>query len=160
VNCQSLLKKILNESTWKRNYLLRTTENYNINDIIQAGLDNPDHPIGVIACSKDSYYTFDEILLNTAKQFHNKNINLQKFEKENYALLKSIISNLDELFKNHLLSVEIQNLRNISNFPFSSKISRSERREVVNIIVNILKKLENEIFGEGGKFIDLGIDIF
>jgi len=71
-------------------------------------------------------------------------------------MLKSIISNFDELFKNLLVSIEIQNSRNLSDFPFSCKVNRSERREIEKILVNILKKIEAEIFEKNGKFLDLG----
>ncbi len=145
----------MDEGLWKRNYALKTIENFNINDIIQAGLDNPDHPIGIIACSKDSYYTFDELLINAAKEFHKRNLKLTKCEKENFPMLKSIISNFEELFQKHLVKIEVQNYRNLSDFPFSSKIKRSDRRELEKIIVSTLKKLETDLFDENGKFFDL-----
>ena len=73
-------------------------------------------------------------------------------------MLKSILSNFDELFKNILVGIEIQNYRNFAEFPFPSKISRADRREIERTMVNIIKKLEPEIFeGEVGKFVNFGI---
>ena len=150
-----MLKNILDQETWRRNYNLKTTEGHSINDVIQAGLDNLDHPIGVIATSPDAYITFEEILINVANKFHKKNIKLVNYDKENYAMVKNFLSNMEDFFNIYCVEYEIVANRNLNDFCFSSKISRSERKEVGNLIMNSIRKIENEVFNTNGVFVDL-----
>ena len=151
----SLLKNILDEEVWRRNYNLRTKEGFTVNDIIQAGLDNPEHPIGVVAPSEDAYTSFEEILVSIATRFHKKNIKLTAHEKENYALVKNFLQNMEELINDNCVEYEIIANRNVSNFLFSSKISRSERKEIASFVINNIKKIEADVFGNTGVFVDL-----
>jgi protein-arginine kinase len=133
--------------------MLTTDEGISINDIIQPGLDNPDHPIGVVALSKDCYYTFEDILINIAKTYHHRNIKLAKYEKDNYGIIKSILINLDELMGKTLKEVELSCSRNIDGYLFSGRISRSDRREIQKRVTQFLKNNEQEIFDESGKYL-------
>ena len=151
----SLLKQVLDESVWRRNHMLSTEEGININNIIQSGLDNPDHPIGVVALSKDCYITFDEILQTIAQIFHNRNIKLSKYEKENYNLVISILSNMNDIFSNLIKEFEISTNRNLNDYLFSGAISRSDRRELARYVLQFIKLKENDIFEENGKFLSL-----
>jgi len=151
----NLLKKVLDEKTWRKNMMLTTEEGHNINDIIQPGLDNPDHPLGVVATSKDAYFTFDDILINIAQLYHNRNMRLKKHEKENYALIKNLITTMEDLLNKIIEDVEISTHRNVDNHLFSSKISRSDRRELARSILQIIKTEESDIFDESGKFLSL-----
>ncbi len=150
-----MLKNALDEDVWRRNHNLRTTEGHNINDIIQAGLDNQDHPIGVVATSADAYITFEEILIQIASNFHKKNLKLSTFEKENYPLVKNFLQNMEEIFNNYCVDYEIVVNRNLNNYNFSPKISRSDRKEVETSLINSIKKVEGDIFEQNGVFVDL-----
>lgn len=154
-NYDSILTKIFDESLWKRNFMLQTEEGYNINDIIQAGIDNPDHSLGLVAVSKDSYYTFDELLINAAKMIHNRNVGLSKNEKENFSVVKSLLNNLEEVLTNSVDEFEITVNRNFEGHSFTSKISRSDRRDLARSAIQIIKSEENEVFDESGKFLVL-----
>lgn len=149
----SLLGRVLTEATWKRTHMLNTEEGFNINDVIQAGIDNPDHPIGLVAPSKDAYYTFEDILIPAASFFHNRNIRLTKYEKENFLMLKNMINSLEDFLNTVVQGIEISTVRNIEGFSFLSKISRSNRREVARTVLNFLKAQESEIFEESGKYL-------
>jgi hypothetical protein len=151
----SLLKKILDESVWRRNHMLLTEEGFNINDIIQAGIDNQDHPIGIVSPSKDAYFTFEEIFVNAASNFHNRNIRLTKYDKENYAMIKNILNTTEDFLNKIISSIEISTNRNVEGHNFSSKISRSNRRELARNILHVLKSEESQIFEENGKFLSL-----
>jgi hypothetical protein len=135
--------------------MLTTEEGITINDIIQPGLDNPDHPVGVVALSKDCYFTFEDILVNIAKTYHNRNLKLAKYEKDNYGVIKSILSNMEEIISKYLKEIELSSSRNIEGYLFSGKISRSDRREIEKRVVQFLKNKEESIFDETGKFISL-----
>ncbi len=154
----SILSRILDETTWKRNYMLKTEEGFDINDLIQAGVDNPDHPVGLCAPSKDAYFTFEDILIRAASQFHNRNISLNKFEKENYPIIKNILTSSEDYLKSLVEKIEITSNRNIEGHPFTSKITRSGRREVARTVLSVLKGEESNIFEENGKFLSLGED--
>lgn len=145
----SLLQRVLNEKIWNRLHMLTSQEGFNINDIIQPGIDNPSHPIGLVAYSKDCYYTFDDILMNAAQIYHKRNIYLNKYEKENIQMLLSIINSMDTLLEKSIHSIKISTNRNLDNFPFSGKINRNQRREITNKFYEAIKKYENE---EKGKF--------
>ncbi len=154
-NTQSLLKQVLTESVWKRNHMITTEEGININQIIQPGLDNPEHPIGVVALSKDCYNTFDEILVSIAQSYHSRNIRIAKYEKENYKLVNSLLNNMEEIFSKFVLDVEITSNRNLNEYLFSGAISRNDRRDVARNILQMIKIKENEVFDEAGKFLSL-----
>jgi hypothetical protein len=123
--------------------------------MIQPGIDNSDHPIGLVSCSEDSFSVFDEIFLNVIKEFHGKNIILQKFEKENYTLAKSLINNMSNNFNEKFFSISVTTSRNFSGYQFSPKISRSERIDVETIFINLLRKYELDIFEESSKMTSL-----
>jgi hypothetical protein len=152
---QSLLRSILDESTWKRNHMLTTEEGIGINDIIQPGLDNPDHPIGVVALSKDCYFTFEDILVPIVKSYHNRNIKLAKFEKDNYGIVKSLLTNMEALIGKSLRELEISTNRNIEEYLLSGRVSRSDRREIEKRVLQFLKNKESSIFDESGKYLSL-----
>jgi hypothetical protein len=154
-NSDSLLKRILDEGTWKRNHMLKTDEGYTINDLIQAGLDTPDHPIGLVSPSKDAYYTFEEILVNAASRFHNRNLKLSRYEKEDYPTVKNILNSTEDLLNSIIETIEITTHRNVDGYAFSSKISRFNRRELARNILQVLKSEESQIFEETGKFLSL-----
>lgn len=151
-NSGSILKSILDNSLWKRMYMLSTDEGYTINDIIQPGLDNPDHPIGIVALSKDCYFTFDELFLKAAQIIHNRNIELAKHEKESFLLIKNLLPNLEEILLKIINEIVITTNRNVDGYLFSGKISRSDRRELTRNILQVLKTEETNIFEENGKF--------
>jgi hypothetical protein len=151
----SLLKKILDESVWRRNHMLLTEEGFNINDIIQAGIDNQDHPIGIVCPSKDAFFIFDEIFVNAASNFHSRNIRLTKYDKESYQIIKNILNTAEDFLTKIICSIEISTNRNVEGYNFSSKISRSYRRELARNILHILKSEESQVFEENGKFLSL-----
>jgi hypothetical protein len=151
----SLLQKVLDETTWKRNHIFITEEGYNLNDVIQAGLDNPDHPIGLVSPSKDAYYTFEDILVTAAMKIHQRNLRLNKYEKENFPLLKNLILNSEEFLTSIILDLDLNTTRNIESYSFTSKISRSSRRDLARNLLQELKSNENEVFEEQGKFLSL-----
>ena len=132
--------------------MLKTVEGYDINDIIQPGLDNPAHPVGVLACSKSSYFTFDEILVCIAQIHHKRNLRSIEYQKENYENVKFMINDLKIILNENLLEVQITSIRNIDGFSFSSKISRFERREISKKILEFILKSENSLLGKHGKF--------
>lgn len=150
----SLIQKVLNEKIWKKMHMLSSEENYNINDIIQPGVDNPQHPIGLVAYSKDCYYAFEDLLISAAQVFHKRNLHLAKYEKESNEMLISILNSMDSFLEKNLYALKISTNRNFDGFPFSGKISRNQRREVTNRLYEQLKKMENEIYEneEKGKF--------
>lgn len=150
----SLIQKILNEKIWKKLHMLSSEEGYNINDIIQPGVDNPEHPIGLVSYSKDCYYTFEDILISAAQIFHKRNLHLAKYEKESNEVLVSILNSMDSFLEKNIYEIKISSNRNLDGFPFSGKINRNQRREVTSRFFEQLKKIENEVYEneEKGKF--------
>ncbi len=150
----SLIQKVLNEKIWKKLHMLSSEEGYNINDVIQPGVDNPEHSIGLVSYSKDCYYAFEDILINAAQIFHKRNIHLAKYDKESNEMLINILNSMDSILEKNIFEIKITTNRNLEGIPFSGKINRSQRREVTNRLYEQLKKIENEIYEneEKGKF--------
>jgi len=87
--------------------------------------------------------------------YHNRNIRMKKCEKENFALIRNLINNMEDLLKKVVEEVEISTNRNVESNLFSSKISRSERRDLARSILQVIKTEEKEIFDDNGKFLSL-----
>lgn len=151
---ETLIKKILNEKIWKKLFMLTSEEGYNINDIIQPGVDNPEHPIGLVSYSKDCYYTFEDILITAAQLFHKRNLHLTKYENESNDMLISILNSMESILEKNIFEIKISTNRNLEGFPFSGKINRNQRREITSRLYEQLRKIENEIYEneEKGKF--------
>jgi len=151
---KSLLKEIFNEKLWRKLHMLTSEEGYNINDIIQPGIDNPDNPIGLVSYSKDCYYTFEDILINAAQIYHKKNLHLSKYEKEANDMLISVLNSMDSFLEKNISEIKISTHRNYDSFPFSGKINRNQRREITSKLHEQIRKIENEIYEgeEKGKF--------
>ena len=141
----SILKKVLTHDLWKRYYKARTNEGFTINDIIQGGIDNEDHKIGIVAASADCYVIFHEIFIEVANFYHKREFKQNKFENESYSMLKNFIMNMDDLLDNHLIEFEIHTKRNISDYAFSPKISRGNRKELANLIKETITKFEKDV---------------
>ncbi len=150
----SLLKQILNEKIWKKIHMLTSEEGYNINDIIQPGIDNPDHPIGLVSYSKDCYYTFEDILISAAQKYHQRNLHLLKYERDTNDMIISVLNSMDNFLEKNIYEIKISTNRNLEGFPFSGKINRNQRREITSRLYEQIKKFENFIYEdqEKGKF--------
>jgi hypothetical protein len=144
-NSISLLSKILTENLWKKLYTQRSEEGFNINDLIQPGIDNPNHFSGLVSHSKDCYFSFDELLIQAAQNFHKRNIYLTKYEKENFNDLIILLNNMQDFLSKIIYEININTNRNIENFLFSGKIKRNERRVITKLIKNNLEKIQKEI---------------
>lgn len=167
----SLLKKVFEDkgiqAIWNKSFKLKTAEGFTINDIIQPGIDCPDHPIGAVACSKSSYFIFDEILIAIAQIFHKRNLRTSSFNKDNMKFLSDLFLNmsneeqgetkkfnvLKNIFKNNLYEIQITAIRNFDDYPFCSKISRSQRRDISKKILEFIIQSENSLLGKNGKFV-------
>jgi len=156
-NRDTLLSKVLTDTLWRTLYTLTSREGYTLNDLIQPGLDNPDHFSGIVSHSKDCYFTFDELLIQAAQNFHKRNLYLTKYEKENFNVLLGLLNKMDNFLSKILHEIKIETNRNLENFEFSGKIKRNERREISQKIKKFLEKNEKEIYEneEKGAFIHL-----
>jgi hypothetical protein len=151
-NNNSILRKILTQDIWKKFYNSKTKEGFRINDIIQCGIDNQSDHIGAVALSAESYSTFNELFLELSNVYHKKDIKQTKFENESYPMLKSFIMNMDTLLDEFCVSFEVGAARNLSDFPFSPKISRGSRKALGNLVKENLCKIEANVFSQKGSF--------
>jgi len=151
-NNNSILRKILTQDIWKKFYNSKTKEGFRINDIIQCGIDNQSDHIGAVALSAESYSTFNELFLELSNVYHKKDIKQTKFENESYPMLKSFIMNMDTLLDEFCISFEVGAARNLSDFPFSPKISRGSRKALGNLVKENLCKIEANVFSQKGSF--------
>lgn len=147
-NSNSLLHKILTKNLWRKLYTQTSEEGFTINDLIQPGLDLPNHFSGIVSHSKDCYFSFDELLIQAAQNFHKRNLYLTKYEKENFNVLLSLLNNMDNFLSKIIYEIKIETHRNFEGQLFSGKIKRNERREISDKVKNNLEKIEKEIYEE------------
>jgi hypothetical protein len=142
----SLLINILTANLWRKLYMQKSEEGFTLNDLIQPGLDNINHFSGLVSHSKDCYFSFDELLIQAAQNFHRRNLYLTKYEKENYNVLLGLLNNMDYLLSKIIHEIKINTNRNFDNYVFSGKIKRNERREISNEIKKTIEKIHKDIY--------------
>jgi len=174
----SLLKTVFEEkgvqALWNSLYKVKTEEGFTINDVIQPGIDCPDHPIGAVACSKSSYSAFDEVLVSIAQIFHKRNLRISNYQKDDIKFLSELFSHMENedpnnkrfvqfdtlkrLLKENLYEIQITTIRNLNGYPFSSKIPRTQRREISKKVLEFIIKSENSLLGKKGRFVKFNSD--
>jgi protein-arginine kinase len=126
---------------------------YSLDDIIQSGLDNPSEQKNcLVVPSKDAYYKYNDLFLNYLKINFPQEDFSKKFENESYGMLKSLMMGMQEIIEKCFVEVDFISNRNIENFNFASKITRSERKLVKNILESSINNLELSVFKSQGLF--------
>lgn len=169
----SLLKKVFEEkgvqALWNSLYKRKTEEGFTINDVIQPGIDCPDHPIGIVACSKSSYKAFEEVLVSIAQIFHKRNLRISNYQKDDNKFLTELFSEMENedpnkekkfnyetlkrLLKENLYEIQLTTIRNLDGYPFSAKITRTQRREISKKVLEFILKSDHSLLGKNGKFV-------
>jgi creatine kinase len=147
------LKQLLTPEIYQKYYNIKTKESYSLDDVIQSGLDNPSEQKNcLVVPSKDAYYKYNDLFLNYLKMNFPQEDFTKKFENESYGMVKSLMMGMQEIIEKYFVEVDFISNRNIENFNFTSKINRSERKSVKNILESAIKNLEMEVFKSEGLF--------
>ena len=123
---------------------VRTSNNFNFNNVIQLAFDLPKHPIGCVAFDEECYTEmrpfFDAMLLRaqgfgpTATARHD--------------LGPQYITGGENTDSRFLISTRLMATRNISGIPLLSGCSRADRRRVEDIAKRAFHALPDNIKGE------------
>lgn len=112
---------------------------------IFSGIKNLDSGIGVYAGSIDSYSTFDKVFDPIIYEYHGHAYNAQHVSDMDAGALKNAyFSPEDEAM---VLSTRIRVGRNLEGFPLGPGISREQRLEIEQKVVNACKKFTGDLEG-------------
>ncbi|XP_013858051.1 creatine kinase U-type, mitochondrial [Austrofundulus limnaeus] len=126
-----------------------TPNNWTLDQCIQTGVDNPGHPfiktVGMVAGDEESYEVFAELFDPVIKERHNGYD--PRMMKHPTDLDASKISSgfLDERY---VLSSRVRTGRSIRGLSLPPACTRSERREVENVVVTALSGLKGDLAGQ------------
>jgi len=134
----------------------------------------------VVAASKSSYSDFNEVLVAIAQIFHKRNLRNFNYQKDNNKFLTELFSELSstdsnrennfkytkqyetlkKIFIDNLYEIQLTTHRNFDGYPFCSKITRSQRREISKKVLEfIIKNEDNSLLGKNGKFVKFDTNI-
>ena len=125
--------------------------------VIATGIENSDSQMGAYAMQNDDYELFAPMLDPMIRDYHG--ISEDKPIKQAHdrqpdgstSDLTTIDAGLEEV------SMRVRVARNVSGFPLAGAMSRSQRVELENLLINAFKTLINEP-GFGGKYLSLTPD--
>ncbi len=141
----SLLAKHLNKTVFEQLKDKKTTLGFSLQQAIQSGLDNPDSGIGVYAGDLESYSTFAALFDPIIKSYHHFDRSLSKHTSNLNA--DDFNYNNPDTNNEYILSTRIRVGRNLANYPLGTAISKTQRDEVEQLIVNTLNNLKGELKG-------------
>jgi len=131
----------------------KTSQNVSLRDVINIGLENEDHPIGIFAADKDTYSTFynifDPILkdmnkgMQTTGYKYVEKVDTKELLSQDYSLTEKENKTLDQI------TVKIK--RNLPEYTFNTFNSTSDRDAIVEKLGQTLKDL-NEQFEDFHKW--------
>ena len=142
----SLLAKHLSKSIFEQLKDKKTALGFTLQQAIQSGLDNPDSGIGVYAGDLDSYKTFAPLFAPIIKSYHN--FDSSKFKHTSNLNIADFNANNSDPKNEYIISTRIRVGRNLANYPLGTAISKTQRDEVENRVVNALSTLNDDLEGQ------------
>ena len=143
--CHSLLCKYLRPEVFEALKSVKTKHGFTLQQAINSGVINPDSSIGVYAGDKESYFTFAALFDPIIEEYHGFKTTDRHVSDLNADHLHA--ANPDPEGK-YILSTRIRVGRNVDNMPLGPAISKEERKQVEENIVEGLKMLEGDLAGE------------
>jgi arginine kinase len=138
----SLAKKYLTKTLFKKLRNKKTSSGYTISNAINSGISNPDSDIGIYAGDAESYEVFSEIFDPVIEEYHS-------FTKEKNHINDFSFSSLKPLDpeNKYIISTRIRVARNLDGFPFTPFISRDQRNQVEQSVLQATTNLPKELQG-------------
>ena len=142
--CNSLLCKYLSKDIFEELKDKKTKNGFGLTDVIKSGVKNADSGIGVYAGDAESYTVFSKLFDPIIAEYHG-------FSKDD-----KHISNLDSSDLragnpdppgNYILSTRIRVARNLAAFPLGTVISKTQRKEVEDMVSQVLLNLDGDLKG-------------
>ena len=134
----------LDEQTKKQINQAIIDNNIDLDLIFASGTKNADSYIGMYLSSAKAYEILRPLILKVAEKYHNYKANTKQtrdFDLSSLANLKLDVEN------EYIISTRVRVARSLRDFPFTSSISRDERKMLERNIVNVLEGLQGELAG-------------
>lgn len=144
--CKSELKKCLTKEIWEEYKDMKCKEGVSFKTCIFSGVKNQDSGIGIYAGSHDAYTTFNKLFDQCITNYHKhgpeaKHVSMMEaegienaeFSEEDAAMIKS---------------TRIRVGRNLANYPLGPGVSKEQRLEIMNKVVEACKTFEGDLQGE------------
>ena len=145
-DCHSLLSKALTQEVWDEYKDKSDAAGVSFKTCVFSGCKNPDSHIGAYAGSQDSYTTFaklfDQIILDyhghdkTASHvsdMSSEGLNCPPFTEDEAAMIKS---------------TRIRVGRNLADYPLGPGVTKEQRLEIMNKVVEACEKFEGDLQGK------------
>lgn len=145
-DAKSLTAKHLTDEVWEACKDKKTAGGFGFDYVINSGFQNLDSGVGCYAPDEDAYKTFAPFFDKVIDTYHGgyapdakhtTDLNMDNFKGGNV-----------DPDNNYVVSTRIRVGRNLDGYPLAPGISKSQRLEVENKIVEALKTLEGDLKGE------------
>lgn len=142
----SLLSKYLTQKVWNDLKDKKDKFGFSFKQCIFSGCRNTDSGIGVYAGSHDSYYTFSDFFDKIIEDYHgHKKTDKHVFDMDyNNLNCPDFAEDEDAM----ILSTRIRVARNMANYPLGSAVTRAQRKEIENHVINATQKFTGELKGK------------
>lgn len=138
-----LVSKVLTQEMWNRFNQARIDES-SFYRLIQAGIENPHSQIGVFLPSAAAFTTYQELMDQMIARYHRFSVDgSQSHDFETSRLQLPVIDTEGSL----ILSTRVRLSRNLIGAPFTSAMSRQQRKEVEEQLKAVFARLEGEFAG-------------
>lgn len=144
--CKSELKKCLTKEIWEEYKDKSCSQGVTFKTCIFSGVKNQDSGIGIYAGSHDAYTTFNKLFDQCITNYHKhgpeaKHISMMEaegienaeFSEEDAAMIKS---------------TRIRVGRNLANYPLGPGVTKEQRLDIMNKVVEACKTFEGDLQGE------------
>jgi protein-arginine kinase len=119
--------------------------NIDLELIFASGNSNPDSSIGFYLSSSKAYQVLRPLILKVAEKYHNYKPSTKQQRDFNLTSLQDLVLDVE---RKYIISTRIRIARSLEEFPFTSAISKSQRKTLEKNIIHVLESLEGDLAGD------------
>jgi hypothetical protein len=142
---KSALKKCLTKEIWEEYKDQSDAENVTFKTMIFSGIKNQDSGIGIYAGSHDSYTKFEKLFDQCILDYHQHGKDASHVSDMNADAL--VNADFDEADAAMVNSTRIRVGRNLKGYPLGPGVSREQRNEIMDKVVEACGKFEGDLQG-------------
>ena len=142
---KSALRKCLTKEIWEEYKDMKCSAGVSFKICIYSGIANQDSGIGVYAGSQDSYTTFNKLFDKVVEDYHgHKPEDSHKSDMSAEGLENAEFSEADAAM---VVSTRIRVGRNLDGYPLGPGVSKDQRLEIMNKVVEACNTFEGDLKG-------------
>lgn len=122
----------------------KTSSGFTLDDVIRSGVVHPDSGVGCYAPDAESYQLFAPFFNEVIKLYHGYDATKETHAKD---LDATKLAGLQPLTDSRIISTRIRCGRNLAGVPFAPGISKEQRRQVEQKVVQALSTLTGDLAG-------------